>query len=92
MCHISPDKIVLDIGAGRGATACHLARKYGCKVTAIDASGGMIQACREGATSEMIQDRVEFRLARSHDRSMSTAPVTRMMFNFSVSLSFAEEA
>jgi len=43
MCHISLDKIVLDIGAGRGATACHLARKYGCKVTAIDASDRRIR-------------------------------------------------
>jgi len=63
MCHISLDKIVLDIGAGRGATACHLARKYGCKVTAIDASDRMIQACRERATSEAVQDRVGFRVA-----------------------------
>jgi SAM-dependent methyltransferase len=63
MCHIGPGKAVLDVGAGRGASACHLARKYGCHVTGVDTSRRMVRRCRQTADRERALDRTEFVVA-----------------------------
>ena len=49
MCKISKDKKVLDIGSGKGITACYLAQKYGCEIIGIDLSERMIEYAREMA-------------------------------------------
>lgn len=66
MCQIGPDKTLLDIGAGRGASACYLVRKYGCHVTAIDTSARMIRACQERAASEELEAGVNFQVADAY--------------------------
>ena len=66
MCKIGKDASLLDVGVGKGVTACYLAKKYGCTVTGIDASARMIEASRERAKKEELGDRVNFRIADAH--------------------------
>jgi len=43
MCKIGKGKKVLDIGCGKGVTACYLAQKYDCEVVGIDVSKRMVE-------------------------------------------------
>ena len=63
LCHINKDTYVLDAGCGVGATACYLAKRYGCRVVGVDISEGMIARSRERAKRESVEDSVEFRVA-----------------------------
>ena len=38
LCYINQDTYVLDAGCGVGATACYLAKRYGCRVVGVDIS------------------------------------------------------
>jgi arsenite methyltransferase len=60
MCRVSEGKEVLDVGCGYGRTACHLARKYRCKVIGIDISEKMIEGARRKAKKEYLEDVVNF--------------------------------
>jgi SAM-dependent methyltransferase len=42
LCHINKDTYVLDAGCGVGATACYLAKRYGCSVVGVDISEGSV--------------------------------------------------
>lgn len=66
-CGVSPATKVLDIGGGRGTTACHLARKYGCKVVGIDISPPMVEVARQRIRKEGLEDLVDFRPADAYD-------------------------
>jgi arsenite methyltransferase len=63
LCHIGKDTYVLEIGCGVGATACYLAKKYGCRVVGVDISEAMIARSNERAQEEGVADQVEFRVA-----------------------------
>ena len=63
LCHINKDTYVLDAGCGVGATACYLAKRYGCRVVGVDLSEGMIARSNERAKRERVEDSVEFRVA-----------------------------
>ena len=63
LCHINKDTYVLDVGCGVGATACYLAKRYGCSVVGVDIRESMIARSSERAKKEGIEDRVEFRVA-----------------------------
>ena len=63
LCHINQDTYVLDAGCGVGATACYLAKRYGCRVVGVDLSEGMIARSEERAKRERVGDSVEFRIA-----------------------------
>lgn len=63
MCGIGRDKNVLDVGSGKGTTACYLARKYECKVVGIDSSERMVQYAHETAEKRRVDDRVSFQKA-----------------------------
>lgn len=65
-CGVGEGKLVLDVGAGRGKTACHLARRYACKVVGIDLSSAMIEAARERAKTDRVEELVEFRVADAY--------------------------
>ena len=67
-CGVREGVLVLDVGAGRGTTACHLARTYGCKVVGVDASPDMIDAAREKAR----------RSAKSLARGVATGEAPRL--------------
>jgi arsenite methyltransferase len=57
------DKYVLDIGCGVGATACYIAKRYGCKVVGIDISDKMLDWAKKRAKREKVEQIVEFRIA-----------------------------
>jgi SAM-dependent methyltransferase len=59
LCHVSGDTVVLDVGCGAGATACHLAGTYGCRVVALDLRASMLARSTERARREGVEARVE---------------------------------
>ena len=66
MCGVGRGKRVLDVGCGKGVTACYLARKYGCVVVGVDASERMVEYARELASRRGLGDRVSFKVADAH--------------------------
>lgn len=67
MCKIGKGKRVLDIGCGKGVTACYLAQKYGCEVVGIDVSEIMVEYARELARKKGLDGKVSFRIADAHN-------------------------
>jgi len=67
LCHIGKDTYLLEIGCGVGATACYLAKKYGCRVVGVDLRESMIARSNERAQKEGVADHVEFRVADAQD-------------------------
>jgi arsenite methyltransferase len=67
LCHIGKDTYVLEVGCGVGATACYLAKEYGCRVVGVDLRESMIARSNERAQKEGVEDRVEFRVADAQD-------------------------
>jgi len=63
LCHIGKDTYVLEIGCGVGATACYLAKRYGCRAVGVDLRESMIARSNERAQREGVTDLVEFRVA-----------------------------
>ncbi|MBC7250315.1 MAG: class I SAM-dependent methyltransferase [Anaerolineae bacterium] len=63
LCHIGNGKYVLDVGCGVGATPCHLAKAFGCRVVGVDLVYKMIEQSRERAKAEGVENRVEFVVA-----------------------------
>lgn len=63
LCHIGKDTYLLEIGCGVGATACYLAKKYGCRAVGVDLRESMIARSNERAQKEGVADHVEFRVA-----------------------------
>jgi len=63
LCHINQDTYVLEVGCGVGATACYLAKKYGCRVVGVDLLESMIARSNERAQKEGMADLVEFRVS-----------------------------
>jgi len=63
LCDINQDTYVLEVGCGVGATACYLAKKYGCRVVGVDLLESMIARSNERARREGMSDLVEFRVA-----------------------------
>ena len=46
-CGVEVGKRILDIGSGKGVTACYLAENYGCEVVGVDALERMVEYARE---------------------------------------------
>jgi arsenite methyltransferase len=67
LCHIDKDMHVLDVGCGAGATACYLAKVFGCSVVGVDLRKSMIDLSNERAQGEGVKDKVEFRVADALD-------------------------
>jgi len=67
MCRIGKGKKVLDVGSGKGVTACYLAQKYGCEVVGIDLSERMVEYAKETAKKRELEGMVSFRTADAHD-------------------------
>jgi ubiquinone/menaquinone biosynthesis C-methylase UbiE len=63
LCHLDRDSYVLDVGCGVGATACHLATVYGCRVIGADLREAMVAEACERARRERVQDRTTFWVA-----------------------------
>ncbi|GAI30968.1 unnamed protein product, partial [marine sediment metagenome] len=54
---------VLEIGCGKGTTACFLARRYTCNVVGIDLSDKMIALAKREAEAEKLVRKVKFLVA-----------------------------
>lgn len=66
-CKIGKDKKILDIGSGKGVTACYLAKKYGCNVLGIDLSERMIKYGRKIAEKKGLTEKVQFIKLDAHE-------------------------
>jgi len=66
-CRVGQQTKVLDIGGGRGTTACYLARTFGCEVVGIDVSPHMVEAARSQVEREELQSLVTIQVADAHD-------------------------
>jgi demethylmenaquinone methyltransferase/2-methoxy-6-polyprenyl-1,4-benzoquinol methylase len=53
-CPVAPNAHVLDVAAGTGLVARLLARRYGCRVTAVDQSPEMLAGARERLAGDPI--------------------------------------
>ncbi|MDY7041629.1 MAG: class I SAM-dependent methyltransferase [Chloroflexota bacterium] len=67
LCHVNQDTYVLEVGCGVGATACYLAKKYGCRVVGVDLRESMIARSNERAQKEGVEEHVEFKVADAQD-------------------------
>lgn len=55
---LNPDDHLLEIGSGWGGFACHAAKTYGCRVTAVTISREQLAVTRQRIAEEGLQDRV----------------------------------
>jgi SAM-dependent methyltransferase len=67
LCHIGEAEHVLDIGCGVGATACYLAKRYGCSVVGVDVRESMVTRSRARSSKEGVEDRIQFHVADAQD-------------------------
>ena len=67
LCHIGPDKYVLEVGCGTGVTTCRLAKRFGCRVLGVDLSERMIEWARKRALRKGLADLVQFQTADAQD-------------------------
>jgi len=63
LCHVNENSYVLDAGCGVGITSCYLAKKYGCKVIAVDVSEDMIKQAKKRAERKGVGDKIDFIVA-----------------------------
>ena len=61
LLELRPGMRVLDVAAGRGTSAIHLTRKFGCEVVGMDLSAEMVRQATERAEEAAVSDRVSFR-------------------------------
>lgn len=64
---LSPATRVLDIGAGIGGAARHVAAAHGCRVTGVDLTPGYVETARHLTALLGLDDRVEFHVASAID-------------------------
>ena len=67
MCKIGKDKKVLDVGSGKGVTACYLSEKYECEVVGVDTSKRMVEYAKEMTKKRGLDDRVSIRRADAYN-------------------------
>jgi arsenite methyltransferase len=67
LCHIEGNTTVLEVGCGVGATACYLAKAYGCDVVGVDLRESMVARANERAQREGVEGKVEFRIADAQE-------------------------
>lgn len=60
LLQLGPDTRVLDVAAGRGVSAIHLARSRGCRVLGVDLSGANVDAATAQAHAAGVDDLVTF--------------------------------
>jgi len=68
---LTPSDRVLDVAAGRGASALLLAERFGCEVTGIDYGEASVDAANAEAASRRLAERVRF-----HRADAETLPFT----------------
>jgi arsenite methyltransferase len=63
LCHVEEAQEVLDVGCGIGVGPAYIARRYGCRVMAVDLSEKMLSWAEQRAQREGVSDLVAFRQA-----------------------------
>jgi ubiquinone/menaquinone biosynthesis C-methylase UbiE len=63
LMQLTRDSRVLDVAAGRGTSAFHLARSFGCEITGVDLNEGNVKLATQESAKRGLADRVNFRLA-----------------------------
>ena len=63
LCHLADAEEVLEIGCGIGVGPAYVAKRFDCRVTAVDLSERMLDWARERAIREGVADRITFRQA-----------------------------
>jgi demethylmenaquinone methyltransferase/2-methoxy-6-polyprenyl-1,4-benzoquinol methylase len=58
-CAVSPTAHVLDVATGTAAVAISMARRYGCRVTGLDQSAGMLETGGRRVAQAGLADRIE---------------------------------
>lgn len=66
-CHAEKTSDVLVVGCGIGVSAAYIAKKYDCRVAAVDISERMIAWARLRAKRERVESKIEFRTADIQD-------------------------
>lgn len=63
LLELSPESHILDVAAGQGTSAFHLAERFGCRVTGIDLSTENVERANDAAQSHGLAERVRFQAA-----------------------------
>lgn len=58
--HLAPEDVVLDVAMGRGTSAIHLARRFGCRVIGVDLSEVNVAQARAAAGAAGVAERTTF--------------------------------
>jgi ubiquinone/menaquinone biosynthesis C-methylase UbiE len=67
LCHLDEAEEVLDVGCGIGVGPAYIAKRYGCRVIAVDISDKMLHWARQRAEREGVADRITFQRADVRD-------------------------
>ncbi len=65
LLQLTPASSVLDVAAGKGASALSLAQRFGCSITGIDLSSRNVEEATRTAQEAACADRVHFQVADS---------------------------
>jgi len=63
LCHLEDAQEVLEVGCGIGVGPAYIAKRFDCRVTAVDISEKMLSWARQRARHEGVVDRIVFRKA-----------------------------
>jgi ubiquinone/menaquinone biosynthesis C-methylase UbiE len=63
LCHLEKAQEVLEVGCGIGVGPAHIAKRFDCRVVAVDISEKMLSWARRRARREGVVDRITFRQA-----------------------------
>ena len=63
LCHIDQNKSLLVIGCGIGSSLVYIARQFGCQITAIDISKGMIARAEERIKKHGLEGKIILKVA-----------------------------
>src|SRR5713226_2182576 len=64
LTELTRDSRVLDVAAGRGTSAFHLAQSFGCEVVGVDLSEDNVKVASEQVSIRGLASRVSFRTSR----------------------------
>lgn len=67
LCQVTPDKLVLNMGCGAGASTVFMVKTYGCRVVGVDIKDSMVEAAQKFARRKGVADMTEFRQADGQD-------------------------
>ncbi|MGH9540880.1 MAG: class I SAM-dependent methyltransferase [Terriglobales bacterium] len=76
---LGPSRRLLDVAAGRGASALFLAERSGCEVLGLDYGAGNVAAANAAAAQRGLSERVRFQLADAEQLPIADASVDAVL-------------